>query len=150
MGMTAGNLHDWSGRQVVPRLALAAVLLVTAVSGAAVANEAWRCVAGAVTAYREDLVTRQWKTLVFPVGDQRFLVRRAASGHWELVREVGEPAALPCPGDFDAAGRLRCGTRDQFEMNRNTLMFESHLFGAESASLNALTAATAAGTCTAL
>lgn len=148
--MTAGNLHDWSGRQAVPRLVLAAVLLAPAVNAQSGANEAWRCVAGAVTAYREDPVTGRWKTLVFPVKDQRYLVRRAASGHWELVREGGEPAALPCPGDFDAAGRLRCGTGDQFEMNRNTLMFESHLFGAETTGLKALTAATAAGTCTAL
>jgi len=150
MGMTAGNLHDQSGRQVVRRLALAALLLAAFTSSTGTANEAWRCVAGAVTAYWEDPATGQWKTLVFPVGDQRFLVRRAASGHWKLVREVGEPAALPCPAGFDAAGRLRCGTGDQFEMNRNTLLFESHLPSADTAGLKGLTAATAAGSCTAL
>lgn len=114
----------------------------------AVAGEGWRCTTGAATAYRQDPATGRWKTLVIPVADQRFVVRRAAApGRWELAWEGGEPATLACPGDFDAAGRLRCGTGDQFEMNRSTLMFESHLFSAGNAGLTALTAV---GACTAL
>ena len=57
---------------------------------------------------------------------------------------------LACAGDFDPSGFLRCGTDVQFGMNWNTLNFESHLFGADSATLQELTAATVVGTCTAL
>jgi hypothetical protein len=85
------------------------------------------------------------------VTDQRFLVRPgAASGRWELAREGNDAPPLACAGDFDPSGFLRCGTGDQFGMNRNTLNFESHLFDVDSAALQALTAATVTGTCTAL
>lgn len=105
--------------------------------------------AGAATAYRQDPGTGRWKTLVLPVPDQRFLVRPAARpGRWELAREGSDAPPLACIGDFDPTGLLRCGTGDQFAMNRNTLAFESHLFGAESAALKDLTAATVTGTCT--
>lgn len=103
------------------------------------------------TAYRQDPATGRWKTLVLPVTDQRFRVRPGPqSGRWELVQEGNDAPALPCAGDFDPAGLLRCGTGDQFRMNRNTLTFESHLFGADSATLQELTAATVVGTCRAL
>jgi len=117
-------------------------------AGTASAGDGWRCEAGAATGYRQDPATGRWKTLVVPVTDQRFLVRPgAASGRWELAREGNDAPPLPCPGDFNPAGLLRCGTGDQFEMNRNSLMFTSHLFGAGSNGMRELTAVTVTGAC---
>ncbi len=145
--MTWRNLHDRPGRHVI---LLALLLANPFLAGIATAGEGWRCIAGAATAYRQDPATGRWKTLVFPVGDQRFRVRPAASGHWELVREGHEEPVFPCAGDFDPAGLLRCGTGEQFAMNRDTLTFASHLFGVESGDVQQLTAPTVTGACTAL
>jgi hypothetical protein len=147
--MTKGNLHDWHGRHVIRPVA--ALLLALLGTGTADAGDGWRCAAGVATAYRQDPGTGRWKTLVIPLPDQRFLVRPAdGPGRWELAREGSDAPPLACAGDFDPAGFLRCGTGDQFGMNRNTLNFESHLFGADSATLQELTDATVVGTCTAL
>jgi hypothetical protein len=147
--MTEGNLHDWRGRHVIRPAA--ALLLATLLAGTAHAGDGWRCTAGVATAYRQDPGTGRWKTLVIPLPDQRFLLRPAAGpGRWELAREGSDAPPLACAGDFDPAGFLRCGTGDQFGMNRNTLNFESHLFTPGSAALDDLTAATVVGACTAL
>ena len=100
------------------------------------------------TAFREDPATGRWNTVVIPVTDQSFVVRPAASaGRWELLRESGDQPALPCLGDFDTAGVLRCGTGDQFSMNRDDRTFISHLFGVGSAGVAGLSAATVSGKC---
>jgi len=129
-------------------VAAAALLPVAFLAGTANAGGGWRCAAGVATAYRQDPGTGRWKTLVLPLPDQRFLVRPAAGpGRWELAREGGVEPPVPCAGDFDATGLLRCGTGDAFGMNRNTLTFESHLFAAEREGLQEMTAATVTGTC---
>lgn len=123
-------------------------------TGVAGAAEGWRCTAASATAYRQDTATGKWKTLVIPVEDQRFRVRPARSGpagkRWELVREGTEPLTLPCAADVDTAGSLHCGAGDEFVLNRETLVFESHLFSSANSKLTALTALTAAGTCSPL
>lgn len=129
---------------------LAALLLAALLASASSAGEAWQCAAGVVTAYRQDPATGRWKTLVLPVTDQRFLVRRPGSaGPWELVWVGNGGLVLPCTSGFDPAGRLRCGTGDEFELDRKTSSFTSHLFGPGSRDLAALTAATVTGACTA-
>lgn len=145
--MTSGNLHDQPGGHVILLALLLASPFLAAIANA---GEGWHCTAGVATAYRQDPANGRWKTLVFPVADQRFLVRPAAPGQWELVREGHEETVFPCGGTFDPAGLLRCGTGDQFAMNRDTLTFVSHLFAADNSDVEQLTAATVMGACTAL
>lgn len=130
---------------------VAASLLPALLASTAHAGDGWRCAAGVATAYRQDPGTGRWKTLVIPLQDQRFLVRPATGpGRWELAREGSDAPPLACIGDVDPAGLLRCGTGDEFTMNRTALTFESHLFGPDSASLKSMTAATVVGACTPL
>jgi hypothetical protein len=139
--MTTGNLHH--------RATGLAPLLLLAATAPALAADGWQCVASSATGYRYDPDRDRWKTLVIPVADQRFRLVAKPSGRWELVRDGSEPLTLACDGGFDATGWLRCGTGDQFTMNRNLLIFESHLFSADNSGLKSLTALTAAGRCTA-
>lgn len=92
---------------------------------------------------------------MIPVTDQDFHVQRSAgpgesrTRSWEVRRTGDAEVLLKCPGDFDAAGVLRCGPpgAGAFEMNRNALTFTSHVFGASGLANPALTAATVTGTC---
>lgn len=145
--MTVGHPYDWGKRHLIPTILLTANLLLASLACAAA--EGWRCAGTVATAYRREPGRERWNTVVFPVGDQRFLLRRSVgpTGGWELVWTGGNNQVLPCAADFNAAGVIRCGSADQFEMNRIALTFTSHLFGGTLSDGQDLVAATATGTC---
>ena len=110
-------------------------------------SHGWQCAASVATGYQlQPGPKERWKTIVFPVQDQKFEVRalKRMPGRWELVQSNDPRKTLPCQGDFDGDGLLRCGNGDQFEMNRTTLTFTSHLIGETPGQL---TAATSTGQC---
>lgn len=110
----------------------------------------WQCATDVATAYRFDPARERWKTLVLPVTGQSFLVRPGGGQRWALVWQ-GDGTTLPCDGDFDTAGELRCGGERLFTVNRGTLTFTSRVFGQANGNLgDDLTAATITGRCTPL
>lgn len=129
---------------------LLAGLVLTLPAAGQAPSTGWRCATDVATAYRFDPARERWKTLVLPVTGQSFLVRPGGSQQWELVWQ-GDGTTLPCDGDFDAAGELRCGGERLFTVNRGTLIFTSRVFGQANGNLgDDLTAATITGRCTPL
>ncbi len=98
--------------------------------------ESWLCLTDKSTGFRYNAATKQWQSIDFRTGDDRYIIKPGTSkANVYEVRKFGDDTSiLPeawCNQDFQAGTFLHCkGVFGEFKFNRKTGRFlKSYLAG---------------------